>query len=346
MPRQTSCAQRTVDSMTQQLQDMQLYQLSENLHQQAQGKTVQEGLDCLGQYSDPRVINQQKLNQELNNLEQAYKDIKEKLETARPLFTYQAMLPGPLVTMDTLQGIAKGSDTISKMNLWAALTLHMNSIAQEFKRSRVLKQMESQVTLDKLSNQGKQLDTYLCIFRLFLQEISLAPILDSAHFKHFENFMAALTDHVEKMIFSPGEVLTLAVLMGHARNCTRYSLLRRMIVVLHLALNTKVRGSNSIPNKAVNVMEYLRLGDNTSETSLLNEVREIIAHHYYFSCDCKFHCDLNISPNWLGFERSGPTWQEVKQRSKQRKLVRGWIQPMCLKLKFEKSCSTKYISCY
>ena len=49
------------------------------------------------------------------------------------------MLPGPIVTMDTLQGIPKGTDTISKMNLWAVLTLHMNSIAQEFKRSRVLK---------------------------------------------------------------------------------------------------------------------------------------------------------------------------------------------------------------
>ena len=317
MPRQTPCG--AVDNMTQQLQDMQLYQLSEGLHQQAQGRTIQENLECLGQYSDQRVTNHQKLNQELNNLEQAYKDLKGKLETARALFTYQAMLPGPLVTMDTLQGIPKGSDTISKMNLWAALTLHMNSIAQEFKRSRVLKQMESQLTLDKLSNQGKQLDTYLCIFRLFLQEISLAPILDSAHFKHFENFMAALTDHVKKMIFTPGEVLTLAVLMGHTRNCTRYSVLRRMIIVLHLALNTKVRGSNSIPNKAVNIMEYLKIGDNTSEASLLNEVREIIAHHYYFSCDCKFHSDLNFPPNWLGFERSGPTWEEVEAEIKTKK---------------------------
>ena len=127
--------------------------------------------------------------------------------------------------MDTLQGIPKGSDTISKMNLWAVLTLHMNSIAQEFKRSRVLKQMEGQWNLD-MTNLGKQLDTYLCIFQLFLQEISLAPILDSAHFKHFENFMAALTDYVKKMISEPGEVLTLAVLMGHARNCTRYSVVR------------------------------------------------------------------------------------------------------------------------
>ena len=47
-------------------------------------------------------MNHQKLNQELNNLEQAYKDLKEKLDTARALFTYQAMLPGPVVTMDTL----------------------------------------------------------------------------------------------------------------------------------------------------------------------------------------------------------------------------------------------------
>ena len=98
--------------------------------------------------------------------------------------------------------------------------------------------------------------------------ISLAPILDSAPLKHFENFMAAFTDHVKKMVFDPGEVLTLAVLMGHARNCTRYSVIRRMLVVLHLTLNTKVRGPNSIPNKAANIMEYLKVGDNTSETSL------------------------------------------------------------------------------
>ena len=319
MHRQTPCTQGTVDNMTQQLQGMQLYQLSEQLHQQTQGKSIQENLDCLGQYLDHGAINHQKLNHELNNLEQAYKDLKGKLDTARALFTYQAMLPGPIVTMDTLQGIPKGTDTTSKMNLWAVLTLHMNSIAQEFKRSRVLKHMESQLSLHKLTNQGKQLDTYLCIFRLFLQEISLAPILDSAQFKHFENFMAALTDHVKKMIFTPGEVLTLAVLMGHARNCTRYSLVRRMLVVLHLALNIKVRGSNSIPNKAANIIEYLKIGDNTSEASLENEVREIIAHHYYFACDCKFHCDLNILPNWLEFEKFGPNWEEVETEIKTKK---------------------------
>ena len=147
----------------------------------------------------------------------------------------------------------------------------------------------------------------------------MAPILDSAQFKHFENFMAALTDHVKKMIFTPGEVLTLAVLMGHARNCTRYSVVRRMLVVLHLALNIKVTGSNSIPNKAANIIEYLRIGDNTSETSLENEVREIITHHYYFTCDCKFHCDLNVPPNWLAFEKCGSNWEEVETEIKTKK---------------------------
>ena len=44
MPRQTPCAQRTVDNMTQQLQDMHLYQLSENQHQQKQGRIIQENL--------------------------------------------------------------------------------------------------------------------------------------------------------------------------------------------------------------------------------------------------------------------------------------------------------------
>ena len=46
MHRQTPCA---VDNMTQQLQDMQLYQLSEHLHQQTQGKVIQEDLSCVGQ---------------------------------------------------------------------------------------------------------------------------------------------------------------------------------------------------------------------------------------------------------------------------------------------------------
>ena len=54
--------------MTQQLQDMQLYQLSESLHQATQGNTIQENLDCLGQYPDRGVIHYPKLNQELNNL--------------------------------------------------------------------------------------------------------------------------------------------------------------------------------------------------------------------------------------------------------------------------------------
>ena len=69
-------------------------------------------------------------------------------------------------------------------------------------------------------------------------------------------------------------------------------------------------------------MQYLRIGDNTSEASLEHEVREIIAHHYYFTCDCKFHCDMNIPPNWLDrleFERSGPTWQEVELELKMKK---------------------------
>ena len=107
MPRQTP--QGTIDNVTQQLQGMQLYQFSDELHQQSKGKTIQENLN-LGQYSDQgAVMNHQKLNQELNNLEQAYKDLKEKLDTARALFTYQVMLPGSVVTMDMLQGDTKRS---------------------------------------------------------------------------------------------------------------------------------------------------------------------------------------------------------------------------------------------
>ena len=131
--------------------------------------------------------------------------------------------------------------------------------------------------------------------------------------------MAALTDHVKKMIFEPGELLTLAVFMGHARNCTRYTVLRRMLEVLHLALNTKVRGSNTVANKASYIMEYLKIGDNTAEANLESEIKEIIIQHYYFACECKFHSDLNIPPNWLGFEKNGPIWQEIETEIKAKK---------------------------
>ena len=61
MPRQTP--QGTVDSVTQQLQGMQLYQFSDELHQQRKGKTIQENLNS-GQYSDQgAVMNHQKLYQ-------------------------------------------------------------------------------------------------------------------------------------------------------------------------------------------------------------------------------------------------------------------------------------------
>ena len=107
MPRQTP--QGTKDNVTQQLQGMQLYQFSDELHQQSIGKSIQENLN-LDQYSDQgAVMNHQKFNQELNNLEQAYKDLKEKLDTARALFTYQAMLPSPLVIMDYPSGDTKRS---------------------------------------------------------------------------------------------------------------------------------------------------------------------------------------------------------------------------------------------
>lgn len=66
-------------------------------------------------------------------------------------------------------------------------------------------------------------------------------------------------------------------------------------------------------------MEYLKIGDNTSEVSLENEIKEIITHHYYFACECKFHSDLNIPPNWLDFEKNGPIWQDIEAEIKARK---------------------------
>ena len=112
---------------------MQLYQQTELMFQESQGKYIQQNLGQLGHYSEPTGIKLQKLSQELSNVELAHKDVKMKLETARAMCSYLTMMPGPIVTVNNLKGIPQGSNAIARMNVWNALTLHLNTLAMEIK---------------------------------------------------------------------------------------------------------------------------------------------------------------------------------------------------------------------
>ena len=184
-----------MDSVAAQIQGMQLYQQTELMFQEAQGKYIQQNLDQLGQYSGPTGINLQKLSQELSNVEVAHKSVKMKLETARAMCSYLAMLPGPIATINTLKGIPHGSNAVARMNVWNALTLHLNTLAVEIRRSRIMSELENTWTMDKLVRFGKQIDVCLCTFRQFIEETNLVPIPENAQYKHYQDFLTALTDH-------------------------------------------------------------------------------------------------------------------------------------------------------
>ena len=77
-----------MDSVAAQMQGMQLYHQTELMYQNSQGKTIQPYLELLGQYSESSGINMKKLTQELNNVELAQKEMKNKLETARAMCSY------------------------------------------------------------------------------------------------------------------------------------------------------------------------------------------------------------------------------------------------------------------
>ena len=188
---------------------MQLYQQTELMFQESQGKYIQQNLGQLGQYSEPTGINLQKLSQELSNVELAHKDVKVKLETARAMCSYLAMMPGPMVTVNNLKGIPQGSNAVARMNVWNALTLHLNTLAMEIKRSRIMSELENTWTMDKLIKFGKQIDVCLCTFRQFIEEANFAPVPENASQKHYQDFLAALTDHVKKMIFLPEQIVTM-----------------------------------------------------------------------------------------------------------------------------------------
>ena len=302
-----------MDTVAAQMQGMQLYQQTELLFQGTQGKYVQQSLEQLGQYSEPTGINLQKLSQELSNVEIAHKDIKIKLETARAMCSYLAMMPGPMVTMNTLKGVPQGSNTISRMNVWHAITLHLNTIAEETRRSRIMKELENAWTMDKLIKYGKLIDVCLCNFRQFLDETNIVPVPENVQFRHYQDFLASLTDHVKKMVFLPEQVVTLGVLFAHARNCSAFDVTKRLLTMLHLALNIRVRNGISAENKAQTIVEYIQIGEDKEREVLYTEVLQIIAHHYGYRCQCPFHHDLNLPPNWLEFEKECPTWEDVEE---------------------------------
>ena len=295
---------------------MQLYQQTELMFQETQGRYIQPNLEHLGQYSGPAGINLQKLSQELNNVEIAHKDIKTKLETARAMCSYLAMLPGPIATINTLKGIPHGSNAIARMNVWNALTLHLNTLAVETKRSRIMSELGNIWTMDKLVRFGKQIDVCLCIFRQFIEETNLMPVPDSVQCKHYQDFLTALTDHVKKMVFLPEQIVTLGVLMAHGRHCSKYEMSRRLITVLHLALNIKVRHATSSESKADAIVQYMQVGEDKDRETLYTETLQIISHHYGFACQCPFHYDLNLPPNWREFETECPRWEDIEETMK------------------------------
>ena len=282
------------------------------MYQETQGKYIQQNLQHLGQFSEPDRFNLQKLSQELNNVEIAHQDIKVKLETARAMCSYLALLPGPITTISTLKGIPQGSDAISKMNMWNAMTLHLNTLAHETKRSRIMHELENTWTMDKLIKHGKQIDVCLCTFRQFIEETNMVPTPESVYYKHYQDFLASLTDHVKKMIFLPEQIITMGVLFAHGRNCSQFEVVRRMLTMLHLALNIRVRNSRTAESKAEAIVQYIQIGEDKDRETLFKEVMDIIAHHYGFLCQCPFHNDLNLPPNWLEFEKEHPTWEEVE----------------------------------
>ena len=302
-----------MDSVAAQIQGMQLYQQTELMFQETQGKYIQQNLEQLGQYSGSTGIKLQKLSQELSNVEIVHKDVKMKLETARAMCSYLAMLPGPIATINTLKGIPHGSNAISRMNVWNALTLHLNTLAVETKRSRIMSELENTWTMDKLVRFGKQIDVCLCTFRQFIEETNLMPVPESVQCKHYQDFLTALTDHVKKMIFLPEQIVALGVLIAHSRNCSKFEMKRRLITMLHLALNIKVRHSTSSESKADTIVQYMQIGDDKDRETLYTETLQIISHHYGFACQCPFHYDLNLPPNWREFEMECPRWEDIEE---------------------------------
>ena len=61
------------------------------------------------------------------------------------------------------------------------------------------------------------------------------------------------------------------------------------------------------------IVQYVQIGEDKDRETLYAEVLQIIGHHYGFSCQCPFHYDLNLPPNWLEFERECPRWEDIDE---------------------------------
>ena len=101
----------------------------------------------------------------------------------------------------------------------------------------------------------------LCIFRQFIEETNMVPTPESVYYKHYQDFLASLTDHVKKMIFLPEQIVTMGVLFAHGRNCSQFEVVRRMLTMLHLALNIRVRNLRTAESKAEAIVQYIQIGE-------------------------------------------------------------------------------------
>ena len=66
-------------------------------------------------------------------------------------------------------------------------------------------------------NKTWQTNRCLCTFRQFIEETNMVPTPESAYYKHYQDFLASLTDHVKKMIFLPEQIVTMGVLFAHGK---------------------------------------------------------------------------------------------------------------------------------
>ena len=302
------------DPLSQQMGSMTLFNETEAIMERRSGRMIQDNLSNLGQfgnYSVPIDRNYEKLIQELDNLEKAHQAIKQKQVTLKALYQYASMLPGPPLTLPTLEQYqVEGS--LSRLNIWAALTVHLNTIASMYKQGRILKEMENDWTVETLQKYTKQLKCTLRVLREFWKNAGVAPQPNApAECQGYSEFLSALKAHCERMTFTPKSILSLAVLFAHAKMCTKFSGYKRLTTVLHLALNQHVRCTAGAGEKAELIETFVLRGETTEKS--LQEITEMVQHHYFYYCPCQYHVDLFIPPNWTSFEGDPEEWCDVEQ---------------------------------
>ena len=302
------------DPLSQQMGSMTLFNQTEAIMERRSGRMIQDNLSNLGQFSNysvPIDRNYEKLIQELDNLEKAHQAMKEKQVTLKALYQYQSMLPGPPLTLPTLEQYqAEGS--LSRLNTWAALTVHLNTIASMYKQGRILKEIDNNWTVETLQKYTKQLKCTFRVLREFWKNAGVAPQPNATEdCQGYSEFLSALKAQCERMTFTPKNILSLAVLFAHAKMCTKFSGYKRLTTMLHLALNQYVRCTVGAGAKAELIKTFVLRGE-TIEKSL-QEITEMVQHHYFYSCPCQYHIDLFLAPNWTSFENDSEEWSDVEQ---------------------------------